>query len=91
MRFTGTVKHCMTISPLRVTHHTHALFLNLDSLLHHRQDHVYRPLRQLITSCYLSVICRKTGARRRCSGGQDSVLSTFASFRDDFEHRPAHF
>ena len=48
----------------------------------------YRPLRQLITSCYLSVICRKTGARR---GGQDSVLSTFASFRDDFEHRPAHF
>ena len=51
----------------------------------------YRPLRQLITSCYLSVICRKTGARRRCSGGQDSVLSTFASFRDDFEHRPAHF
>ena len=51
----------------------------------------YRPLRQLITSCYLSVICRKTGARRHCSGGQDSVLSTFASFRDDFEHRPAHF
>ena len=51
----------------------------------------YRPLRQLITSCYLSVICRKTGARRRCSGGQDGVLSTFASFRDDFEHRPAHF
>ena len=51
----------------------------------------YRPLRQLITSCYLSVICRKTGARRRCSGGQDSVLSTFASFRNDFEHRPAHF
>ena len=50
-----------------------------------------RPLRQLITSCYLSVICRKTGARRHCSGGQDSVLSTFASFRDDFEHRPAHF
>ena len=35
----------------------------------------YRPLRQLITSCYLSVICRKTGARRHCSGGQVDVYS----------------
>ena len=55
------------------------------------QRQLYRPLRQLITSCYLSVICRKTGARRRCSGGQDSVLSTFASFRDDFETQTSTF
>ena len=65
----------------RANNKTHIHNLQMSTLGDVQKHYVnqYRPLWQLITSRYLSVICRKTGAHRCSSGGQNSVLSTLVS------------